>query len=166
MRIINPHDFRKIKDVIIERSVKIYNDGFYSTQKIKKKVGEFVYYKNRVFYLTHRRPEHFMRKFRGFGIDKKVLMKIIEFENELRPSFGNDFILFILFHYDGKNENRYYIVDPFEIIEYGKSGKFTKTDDKFTEVYKDQLFYPIDKMILFGYGESDIMFKDKLVVKK
>ena len=41
-----------------------------------KIVGHIAKYKNRVVYVTYRNPEHFFRKYEGFGISEAILRKL------------------------------------------------------------------------------------------
>jgi hypothetical protein len=131
------------------------------------KIGEIVLYKKRLYYLTHRHPEHFMRKWQSFGIDKGILEKVLNEEiNYKRMLRDPKFILFIIFFYIGEREQRYYIIDPMKIQEEGIIDTFTKDTGNSIETYGTQYFYPLHKMAILGYDKEDyeIRKREKKIV--
>ena len=90
------------------------------------KVG---FVKNGIFY-TYRKPEHFMRKFSGFGISSKIIAELLKRKI-------ND----IVFLYDGVREKTAFKVSLSKIIELG----ITETD--YTFGFEDrQYFIPVKEM--------------------
>jgi hypothetical protein len=63
--------------------------------------------KDKIFY-TYRRPEHFMRKYGGFGISVKILNQLIERN-----------IKDIIFIYEGKKEKSMFATTTMKILGLG-----------------------------------------------
>lgn len=147
MKIIYRKLFKKIRDVRLNR------EG--------KKIGELVWYGNKIYYLTERNDSHYMVKHHAFGIDKGILKHILDNEIEYsKPMQDKNFILFMIFHYRGARERRYYIIDPMKIEELNINEQYVKdTDSNTIESYGSQLFVPLDKMGIMGYDPDDEVFR-------
>lgn len=143
MNIIQPRDFRKIKDVFLNRT--------------GKKIGELVSYKGRLYYLTYRGGGiHFMRKRRGFGIDKILLDHWIEYEQNMKMLGSSG--LKIIFFYDGIREKRYFVISPSELkkVANAEEGYAKEMPNGRIETYGMQTFVSVDKLQILGFSPEDI----------
>ena len=145
--IINPKkEFRRIKLITLNRQ----------GEKKGTRIGEIVVYRNKLFYITFRDASTFMKKHSGFGIDKGILERILKEEVDFKKIFKEDaFVLYVIFHYRGEKEKRYFCVDPMDIEEEGIEETYTKEFDDCIETYGTQYFIPTQKMKVIGYDWDD-----------
>jgi hypothetical protein len=138
MRTIKESEFRTVK------SIKLNKNG--------KQVGELVDWKGRLYYKTYREGEHYMVKYKGFGINKDILKKILSLEKEIKHIQPK---LEIIIFYNGKREKVYYLADPTQFLDYLDTAENYggKERDKDIEFYGEQWFLPIEKMKIIGMGE-------------
>ena len=145
-KIIFPWDFEKIRDVCLNRKDK--NKG--------TKIGKIVRYDGKIYYFSYRSPIHYFRKIRGFGISKGILKCIIEEENVIKEMLGDKhFELKIIIFYDGVNEKRYFLSDPYDWLEYGQEAEYTKDTGNTLETYGNQIFLSQKYMKILGYDKND-----------
>jgi len=144
--IIRQEEFKKIKDVFLNRT--------------GKKIGELVVYKGQPYYLTYRGGGiHFMRKTQSFGIDEILLEHWIEYENNMK--FMGDMGLKIVFFYDGVREKRYYVISPSELLRIAVAIEgYAKETVKGFETYGRQAFVKIKDLHILGYAPNDIIVKN------
>jgi hypothetical protein len=153
-------DFENLREVDLNRK------GVTAGSKGKgTKIGSICKLKRRiagveVVYLTYREPQHFMRKFGGFGIDEPTLDRLIEEEKYFRAISGNKkLILWVGIFYNGVNEKRFFIVDPTDFKLEGTRRAYTKDTGNAIETYGYQRFLGKDKFKILGYHPDDKIFK-------
>jgi hypothetical protein len=143
MRIIHEEEFQKLKDVKL-------NSGGREIGEIQK-FGTLIVYKKYVY------PEHYFIKFSGFGIDRTILKAICIPRN--RTDLFNHVDKIVIF-YKGKEERRYYMVEPFNWFDNGIPYGTAK-ESKDAEAYGEQVILPLAKMKLIGYDEGDVEVKNQ-----
>lgn len=147
--IINPSEFVEIMPVYLNRT--------------GKKIGKIVKWKRNqcYYYLSKRTKEHFFRKFQGFGMDKNLIVSMLN-ANTTNPKLNMLYrqIEGIIIFYDGVREKRYFYSNLddwiFNAIPYGTTKKIKNT----TETYGSQKVLPQSFMRVIGVDRDDISLKN------
>src|SRR3990167_5054197 len=139
MNIIKKTDFRKVRDVRLNRGGKI--------------IGQIVIYRREFYYLSHRNKNTYFIKFGGFGMDRELIKKMVI------PSSKDGDITFqkiegIIIFYDGTREKRYYVASPYDFWEKGiPYGTAKQVGD--VESYGSQYILSKKYMKILGYSTDD-----------
>ena len=105
--------------------------------------GSFVRNGRKIFYLSLRYPNHYFRKYQGFGIDTDIINMIFEEERNQKKMLGIDnFNIDILIFYNGRKQRKILKASPDEFVESDISVHY---EDEFFD-HKKQKILPESEM--------------------
>lgn len=155
MNVIYPYQFKVLEDCRLNRDGKI--------------IGQIVKYKENIYYKSFRTSAHYFIKYKGFGIDSTLFMKLLdrEFNNELQKRLGiRRRITGIIIEYQGRKEHRFYFADMdtffMNKINYGTA---KQTEDE-VESYGRQFILPRKFFTLLGVAPDDSELNQPKELKK